>query len=65
MQMKKHISKSFDYVIEGYRQLLDKLAMTEDARERKILLRRLVNLIGVMQFLLGIQMISDKIDLLK
>ncbi len=63
--MKKQVRKSLDYAIEGYRYILDKFEKTEDARERVILLRRLANLIGVMNFLIGIQMVSDKIDLIK
>lgn len=63
MPMKKQVRKSLDYVIEGYRNILDKLEKTEDTRERVILMRRLVNLLGVMHFLIGIQMVSGKIDL--
>ncbi len=41
-----------DLVYDQFRQLREKLKTTGDVRERKILLRRLVNIVGVIQFLL-------------
>ncbi len=41
-----------DLVYEQFQQLKGKLKTTGDAGERKILLKRLVNLVGVIQFLL-------------
>ncbi len=42
-----------DLVYDQFQQLKAKLKTTGDAAERKILLRRLVNLVGVIQFLLA------------
>jgi hypothetical protein len=42
-------------VVQGqYQQLKEKLRSTRDIRERNVLFRRLVNLVGVMQFLISI-----------
>ncbi len=43
-----------DLVYEQFQQLKGKLKATCDAGEKKILLKRLVNLVGVIQFLLTI-----------
>ncbi len=43
-----------DLVYDQFRQLKEKLRTTGDAQERKVLLRRLVNIVGVIQFLLTI-----------
>ena len=41
-----------DLVYDQFRQLKERLKTTGDAQERKVLLRRLVNIVGVIQFLL-------------
>ena len=41
-----------ELVREQYRQLNEKLRSTRDFREKAVLFKRLVNLVGVMQFLL-------------
>ena len=43
-----------DLVYEQFQQLKEKLKTTGDAGERKILLKRLINIVGVIQFLLTI-----------
>ncbi len=43
-----------DLVYDQFRQLKERLRTTGDAQERKVLLRRLVNIVGVIQFLLTI-----------
>ncbi len=57
--MKQHVTNSFDYVYESYRQLLSRLETTSDIHERNILFRRLVNLLGVMEFLIIAQNVSS------
>ncbi len=42
-----------DLVFDQFQQLRAKFKTTGDARERKILLRRLVNIVGVIHFLLA------------
>jgi len=43
-----------EVVQEQYQHLKEKLKSTCDIREKNILFRRLVNLVGVMQFLISI-----------
>ncbi len=57
--MKILVRKSLHYVIDAYRQLHDKLQKTEEVREREVIVRRLVNLLGVMQFLLKMPMVRE------
>ncbi len=59
--MKQRVINSFDYVHESYRQLLSKLETTSDIHERNILFRRLVNLLGVMEFLIIAQNVSSRL----
>jgi hypothetical protein len=43
-----------EVVQEQYQRLKEKLRSTHDAREKKVLFKRLINLAGVMQFLISI-----------
>jgi len=43
-----------EVVQEQYHYLREKLKSTQDARERNVLFKRLINLVGVMQFLISI-----------
>jgi hypothetical protein len=49
----KNISP-LEVVQEQYLHLKNKLRSTEDVQERKIILKRIVNLVGVMQFLISV-----------
>lgn len=61
--MNQHVTNSFDYVYENYRQLLGKLDSTRDIHERNIIFRRLLNLLGVMEFLIVAQNVSSHINI--
>ncbi len=43
-----------DLVHEQFQNLKEKFKSTPDAGEKKVLFRRLINLLGVMQFLISI-----------
>lgn len=43
-----------EVVQEQYQYLKDKLRSTQDVREKNVLFKRLINLAGVMQFLISI-----------
>ncbi len=43
-----------EVVQEQYQYLREKLKSTQDVRERNVLFKRLINLVGVMQFLMSI-----------
>jgi len=43
-----------EVVQEQYQHLKEKLRSTHDPREKNILFKRLINLVGVMQFLISI-----------
>jgi hypothetical protein len=43
-----------DLVSEQYQNLKKRLGSARDDREKKIIFRRLINLLGVMQFLISI-----------
>jgi len=43
-----------EVVQEQYQYLREKLKSTQDVRERNVLFKRLINLVGVMQFLISI-----------
>jgi hypothetical protein len=43
-----------EVVQEQYQHLKEKLRSTHDIREKKVLFKRLINLAGVMQFLISI-----------
>ncbi len=45
--------KPLDLVNEQYRNLKEKLKSTGDPKEKKVIFRRLVNLLAVMQFLVS------------
>jgi hypothetical protein len=51
--MKKKINP-LEVVQEQYQNLKGKLRSTHDVREKNILFKRLINLAGVMQFLISI-----------
>ena len=53
--MGKKIRNSIEIVAEQFQNLLEKCLQTKDEHERVILLRRLINLIGVIQFLVSVQ----------
>lgn len=52
--MKKIKINPVDAVYEQYRHLKEKLNTTPDAQEKNMLFRRLVNLLGVMEFLISV-----------
>ena len=43
-----------EVVQKQYQRLMEKLGSTHDAQEKKVLFKRLINLAGVMQFLISI-----------
>jgi hypothetical protein len=43
-----------EVVQEQYKDLKEKLKSTHDIREKNVLFRRLINLVGVMEFLISI-----------
>ena len=43
-----------EVVQEQYQNLKGKLRLTRDVREKNVLFKRLINLVGVMQFLISI-----------
>lgn len=43
-----------EVVQDQYHQIKEKLRSTHDVREKNVLFRRLINLVGVMQFLISI-----------
>ena len=45
---------SLEVVQEQYQYLKEKLRSTHDVREMKVIIKRLINLVGVMQFLISI-----------
>lgn len=49
--MNKFLSSSIDIVSDQYHNLVNKFLTTNDNKEKKILLRRLANLVTVMEFL--------------
>ncbi len=53
MKKAKNINP-LDLVYEQFQQLREKFKNTGDLQERKVLLRRLINLVGVIQFLMSI-----------
>ena len=53
MKKMKNIN-SLEIVQEHYQNLKEKLRSTHDAREKNVLFKRLINLAGVMQFLISI-----------
>lgn len=53
--MGKKIRNSIEIVVEQFQNLLERCLQTKDEQERVILVRRLINLIGVIQFLVSVQ----------
>lgn len=53
--MGKKIRNSIEIVVEQFQNLLEKCLQTKDDHERVILVRRLINLVGVIQFLVSVQ----------
>jgi len=53
MKKNKRINP-FDVVNEQFHNLREKFKSSRDAEEKKVLLRRLINLVGVMEFLISI-----------
>ena len=53
--MSKMIRNSIEIVVEHFQTLLEKCLQTEDENKRVVLVRRLINLIGVIQFLVSVQ----------
>jgi len=45
---------SLEIVREQYQSLKEKLRSTHDVREKNVLFKRLINLAGVMQFLISV-----------
>ena len=43
-----------EVVQEQYKNIKEKLKSTHDIREKKVLFKRLINLVGVMEFLISI-----------
>ena len=56
--MSKKIQSSVEMVEGHYHHLHDKYLQTRDRSERAILVKRLINLAGVIQFLISVQMVS-------
>jgi hypothetical protein len=53
--MGRKIRNSIEIVVEQFQNLLERCLQTKDENERVILVRRLVNLVGVIQFLVSVQ----------
>lgn len=53
--MKKRVKKinPFETAYEQYRQLSDKAQSTVDIKEKNLIFRRQINLLGVMEFLIS------------
>lgn len=60
--MNKFVSNSVDIVSDQYHNLVNKFLTTSDTSEKKILLRRLANLVAVLEFLYTSQHIGAKAD---
>ncbi|OGT97844.1 MAG: hypothetical protein A2079_00110 [Geobacteraceae bacterium GWC2_48_7] len=60
--MNKFVTNSIDMVSDQYHHLVNKFLTTNDNGEKKILLRRLANLVTVMEFLYTSQHLSAKAD---
>jgi len=59
--MGKKIRNSIEIVVEQFQNLLEKCLKSKDEHERVILVRRLVNLVGVIQFLVSVQKVTPHI----
>ena len=56
--MGKKIRNSIEIVVEQFQNLLEKCLQTKDDHERVVLVRRLINLVGVIQFLVSVQKVT-------
>jgi hypothetical protein len=56
--MGKKIRNSIEIVVEQFQNLLEKCLQTKDEHERAVLVRRLINLVGVIQFLVSVQKVN-------
>jgi hypothetical protein len=59
--MGKKIRNSIEIVVEQFHNLLDRCLQTRDEKERVILVRRLINLVGVIQFLVSVQKVNPHV----
>ena len=59
--MGRKIRNSIEIAAEQFQNLLEKCLRTKDEHERVILVRRLVNLVGVIQFLVSVQKITPHV----
>jgi hypothetical protein len=55
--MSKRMRNSIEMVVGQFQDLLEKCFQTKDDNERVVLVRKLVNLLGVIQFLILVQTI--------
>ena len=53
--MSKKMRNSIGIVVGQFQNILEKCLKTKDDNERAVLARRLINLIGVIQFLISMQ----------
>jgi len=59
--VEKKIKSSIKVAMSQYHILLERFVSTQDDGEKAILCRRLVNLLGVIQFLISVQKIDSPI----
>jgi hypothetical protein len=59
--MGEKIRNSIEIVAEQFQNLLDRCLQTKDEKERVLLVRRLINLVGVIQFLVSVQKVNPHI----
>lgn len=59
--MGKKLRNSIEIAVEQFQNLLEKCLQTKDEHEKVILVRRLVNLVGVIQFLISVQKITPHV----
>lgn len=59
--MRKMMRNSIEIAVEQFQNLLDKCLHTKDEHERVILVRRLINLAGVIQFLIAVQNVNPNV----
>ncbi len=59
--MRKRIKSSIDTAWSQYQILYNRFVTVQDDAEKALLMRRLLNLLGVIQFLISIQEINSNI----
>ena len=59
--MGKKIRNSIEIAAEQFQNLLERCLKTKDEHERVILVRRLINLVGVIQFLVSVQKVTPHV----